>query len=299
MKKLSVQKATYENLRQELLRILEEGRNKAVAAVSEILVETYWQVGQRLSKERQGLERGEVTPFLKRLGADLGVSATVIHDAWRFYRAYPDGLPPDRGFRRLSWGTHTTLLAVGDERERAFYLEQAVEDGWSRSTLRKAIRADLYHRVTGDEEGGAGGDGPSSGDGSSSRDGRRRLMSPARELHNYVGVVERVVDGDTLEVRIDLGFDVWRVETIRLRGIDTPELGSQPGRQAKKFVAERLEEAPFVGLKTYKTDKYARYIADVFYHTEKTSPSKALELGVFLNQELLDYGFASILDLPV
>lgn len=293
MKKLSVQKATYENLRQELLRILEEGRNKAVAAVSEILVETYWQVGQRLSKERQGLERGEVTPFLKRLGADLGVSATVIHDAWRFYRAYPDGLPTDRGFRRLSWGKHATLLAVGDEQERAFYLERAVEDGWSRSTLQKAIRAGLYRRVTGGDEGGdEGGDGPWG-------DRRRQLMSPVRELHNYVGVVERVVDGDTLEVRIDLGFDVWRVETIRLRGIDTPELGSQPGRQAKKFVAERLEEAPFVGLKTYKTDKYARYIADVFYHTEKTSPSKALELGVFLNQELLDYGLASILDLPV
>jgi hypothetical protein len=293
MKELSVDSGAYENLCQELMEILEEGRKKAVATVSEILVETYWKVGQRLSKERQGLKRGEVTGFLRRLGADLGVSTTVLYNAWKFYRAYPDGLPQDRGFRRLSWGTHATLLAVRGERKRAFYLERAVEDGWARSTLRKAIRADLYQRVTGGDTGKDGSKGDGDGE------GRLLLMSPARELHNYVGVVERVIDGDTIEVRIDLGFDVWRVEKIRLRGIDAPELGSKPGRRAKKFVAERLEAAPFVGLKTYKTDKYARYIADVFYHTEKTSPAEAFALGVFLNQELLDEGLAWILDLPV
>jgi endonuclease YncB( thermonuclease family) len=284
MKELSVEKAAYEDLCDELMRILEEGRNKAVSAVSEILVETYWQVGERLSKERQALGRGEVTPFLKRLGADLGMSATVIHNAWKFYCAYPEGLPADPEFRRLSWGKHTTLLTVAGKQERAFYLDRAVEEGWSRSTLRKAIRADLYRTVTARDSDG---------------DATPQLKSPARALHNYVGVVERVIDGDTVEVRIDLGFDVWRVESIRLRGVDAPELGSGPGRRAKKFVADRLAGAPFVGLKTYKTDKYSRYIADLFYHTEKTSPAKAFALGVFLNQELLDEGLAQILDLPV
>jgi len=284
MKKLNIKNEDYENLRSDLTEILEEGRRKAVEAVSEILVDTYWQVGKRLSKEHQTLERGEATAFFNRLAEDLGVGSTVLNDAWRFYRAYPDGLPEDPRFRRLSWGVHTALLPVGDSEERGFYLERAVEEGWSRSTLRKAIRADLYRTVQARKK--SGSDTP-------------QLQSPERELHNYVGVVERVVDGDTIEVRIDLGFDVWRVETIRLRGVDTPELGSAEGRQAKKFVEQRLQDAPFVGLRTYKTDKYARYIGDVFYHTEKTSSAKTFERGVFLNQELIDEGVAVILDLPV
>jgi len=283
MKELKFKEDVYDELREELTRILEEGRRKAVAAVSEILVETYWQVGCRLSEEREALRRGQVTPFFERLGRDLGVSPTVIHNAWKFYRAYPDGIPDDESFRSLSWSIHTALLSIGDAGERSFYLARAVEEGWSRSTLRKAIRADLYRTCASRDESGSGA----------------QLESPARELHNYVGVVERVVDGDTIEVRIDLGFDVWRIESIRLRGVDTPELGTAPGRRAKKFVARKLEEAPFVGLRTYKTDKYARYIADVFYHTEKASSHETFERGVFLNQELLDEGLASVLDLPI
>jgi len=282
MKELSIRKEAYEDLCRELTKILEEGRKKAVAAVSVILIETYWEMGRRLSEERLSVDRGEVTQFFERLGADLGVGRTVIHNAWNFYRTYPDGLPDDPAFRRLSWGTHTALLPIVDEEKRTFYLERAIEEGWSRSTLRKAIRADLYraHKGAGDYETG-------------------RLSSPDRELHNYAGVVERVVDGDTIEVRIDLGFDVWRVETIRLRGVDAAELGTKQGRQAKKFVEQRLASAPFVGLKTYKTDKYARYIADVFYHDKKPSSPKAFEHGVFLNQELIDEGLAGILHLPV
>jgi len=283
MKTLSIKNDAYDRLRVDLARILEGGRAQAVAAVSKILVRTYWEVGKRLSKERQALCYGQVTAFLDRLGKDLGVGPTVLHDAWRFYSAYPDSLPDDPGFRSLSWRAHTTLLSIGDSDKRSFYLERAVEEGWSRSTLRKAIRADLYRTVQARKESGSAA----------------QLQSPARELHNYVGVVERVVDGDTIEVRIDLGFDVWRVETIRLRGVDTPELGSAEGRQAKKFVEQRLQDAPFVGLRTYKTDKYARYIGDVFYHTEKTSSAKTFERGVFLNQELIDEGVAVILDLPV
>ncbi|MFH2006501.1 MAG: thermonuclease family protein [bacterium] len=49
----------------------------------------------------------------------------------------------------------------------------------------------------------------------------------------------------------------------------------------------------------YKTDKYARYIADVFYYTEKATPAVTFERGVFLNQELLDKGLAVRLYMPV
>ena len=111
-------------------------------------------------------------------------------------------------------------------------------------------------------------------------------------LHTYLAILEKVIDGDTLEVRIDLGFDVWRVEHIRLRGLDAPELGSPEGQAAKRFVARELADIPFVVLHTYKTDKYARYVADVFYSAESKKKELIFEKGTFLNQQLLDKGHA-------
>ncbi|MFH2005342.1 MAG: DUF1016 N-terminal domain-containing protein [bacterium] len=269
-----------------MTKILTKGRSLAVAAVSKILVETYWEVGRRLSLELESQVDSGATAFFAQLGKDLGVGTTVIHDAWKFYRTYPEGLPTGRGFRTLSWGAHTALLPIADPKARTFYLERAVEEGWSRPKLRKAIRADLYGAVTATDTNKDPAAAP-------------RLERAPRDLHNYVGVLDRVIDGDTIKVRIDLGFDVWRVETIRLRGVDTPEGGTALAQRAKKFVADKLSRAPFIGLRTYKTDKYARYIADVYYHTEKTSPDVTFEKGVFLNQELLDKGLAARLYIPV
>ena len=292
----------YEALLGDLMDILELGRSQALTAVSSILVRTYWEVGRRLARERATLGRGEVTAFFAQLSRDLGVGKSVLHNAWKFYRTYPDGLPKAPEFQSLSWGAHTTLLPIADPTERAFYLERAVEEGWSRPRLQKAIRADLYGAVTGAGrvEGGGTGTGTGTGTGSgTSRAELPLLENAARDLHNYVGLVERVIDGDTFEVRIDLGFDVWRVETIRLRGIDAPERGTAPGKRTTKFVQNKLTGAPFVGLRTYKTDKYARYIADVFYYTEKATPAETFRNGVFLNQELLDKGMAVRLYMPV
>ena len=118
------------------------------------------------------------------------------------------------------------------------------------------------------------------------------LERPAPGLHTYTGIVEKVVDGDTLDVRIDLGFDVWRVERLRLRGIDAPEMNTPAGRAAREFVERALADCELVAFRTYKTDIYARYIADVFYDPAARERTAIVTQGRFLNQELLDAGQA-------
>ena len=44
-----------------------------------------------------------------------------------------------------------------------------------------------------------------------------------RELYYYNAVVDRVVDGDTLDMTIDLGYNIWIKERVRLYGLNTPE----------------------------------------------------------------------------
>jgi endonuclease YncB( thermonuclease family) len=113
-----------------------------------------------------------------------------------------------------------------------------------------------------------------------------------RELYTYKALVERVIDADTILLNIDLGFSSWARQKVRLRGIDAPELSTKEGQEARKFVEARLREVEFVVVKTFKSDKYDRYLSDVFCLKGEADPLKVLEQGTFLNQELLDLNLA-------
>jgi micrococcal nuclease len=96
-------------------------------------------------------------------------------------------------------------------------------------------------------------------------------------MDNYVrtATVVRVVDGDTIDLMVDLGFDVWKKERIRLGRVDAPEVRGverEAGLAAKAFVEERLPVGSFVTLTTTKLKgKYGRYIGEIeFEHGEVT-----------------------------
>ena len=119
------------------------------------------------------------------------------------------------------------------------------------------------------------------------QDGLCRIVESGRgegDLFTYRAGVEKVVDGDTLRVEIDLGFGISLREYLRLRGIDAPEIGTPEGRKAKAFVERALEKSRAVVLTSTRDDKYGRYLADVFYD-ERGSEA-------YLNQRLLDEGLA-------
>ncbi|HBR14407.1 MAG TPA: hypothetical protein DD723_02545 [Candidatus Omnitrophica bacterium] len=112
------------------------------------------------------------------------------------------------------------------------------------------------------------------------------------EIFTYKAQVLKVIDGDTLIVLIEAGFGFLIEQRVRLKGIDCAEVDTAEGQKAKRFVESRLNKLPFVIIKTHKdsTDKYDRYLADVFYapaQTPETSPPDAARQGEYLNQELL------------
>ena len=85
------------------------------------------------------------------------------------------------------------------------------------------------------------------------------------KLYTYKAKVLRVVDGDTLWVRIDLGFKIKIRQKLRLRGIDTPEMDTAEGRQAQDYVKAVLAKVPWVIVTTTRPDKFDRYLSDVYY----------------------------------
>lgn len=99
--------------------------------------------------------------------------------------------------------------------------------------------------------------------------------------YEYQAIVTRVVDGDTLEVTIDLGFRI-KIEKVRLRlkGIDTPEtwrprndLERTHGLKATEFVEGIFNRNPNCIITTFKhgPSSFARYEADVRYHDAQGS----------------------------
>jgi micrococcal nuclease len=107
----------------------------------------------------------------------------------------------------------------------------------------------------------------------------------------YVRKVENVVDGDTIDVLIDLGFDILFASRVRLAGIDTPESRTKDlaekalGLEAKEYLKKHLKDAKSVVIKTEKMDsseKYGRILGWVYVDGNTVS----------LNDMMINDGYA-------
>lgn len=101
-------------------------------------------------------------------------------------------------------------------------------------------------------------------------------MRRLEEFHNhsypvnnvYRGSCKYIVDGDTFDFLVDLGFYTYSYVAVRLLGLDTPELNTDAGKAAKARAYELILNKP-VRLITYKdAQTFGRFVADVFFHLD-------------------------------
>jgi micrococcal nuclease len=107
----------------------------------------------------------------------------------------------------------------------------------------------------------------------------------------YVRKVENVVDGDTIDVLIDLGFDILFQSRVRLAGIDTPESRTKDlkekalGLESKEYLKKHLKDAKSVVIKTEKMDsseKYGRILGWLYVNGDTES----------VNDKMINDGYA-------
>ena len=113
-------------------------------------------------------------------------------------------------------------------------------------------------------------------------------MGKQVKKHGYTCKLVRVVDGDTADAMIDLGFDVWVKSRIRFYGVDTWESRTRDleekkkGLEAKAYVKDLLEnsdEGKFA-LRSYGVGKYGRVLGELFVKgSEKSVNDLLLENG--------------------
>lgn len=104
------------------------------------------------------------------------------------------------------------------------------------------------------------------------------------DLFTYRAEILKVVDGDTLWVKVYLEPGRWVKQKLRLRDLDCPEMDTPEGQAAKTGVESLVARASSVTICTTKPDKYDRYLADVFLNGPDGE--------VYLNNELLANGHA-------
>ena len=113
-------------------------------------------------------------------------------------------------------------------------------------------------------------------------------------MYEYKAILKRVVDGDTMDLVIDMGFKITTVQRVRLKGINTPETWHRKkdseeykkGMEAKEYVIRRLAENnnEFIVRTNKHPGVYGRYIADIVLP----------DSDITLNEELLQKGYAVV-----
>ncbi len=261
--------ARYALLKRDVQRLT----TRAARFTDQAKVEAFWQLGERIAREKVGLQHGQHNAMLRDLSADTDTPVRNLRYALAFHHHYKrvPRLP-------LSWGHYRILLDRRDDASRAHYQALAVDQSLAVHQLAHHITADARLAR-----------------------GEPALMRPSDPGYLYKAKVDQVIDGDTIDLSIDLGFHVDRRGRFRLAGINAPELdnprrtGSTPGRAARDFVFNELATAKTITVKTEKhPDLHGRYVAHLFYAEDDVPIEQCFRDGKYLNAELVEAGHAEL-----
>jgi hypothetical protein len=317
---LQVSVVTYDELLVAIRQTKAESRLRVEQAVEQEKVREAWEIGKLIDthvlqhKERADYGKSVVI----RLAQDLEMSETELKYMMQFARTYPIRPPADElswtHYRELlslnedrerqevatqAVRSHWTRYQLREEVRRRQAQKKSAGETISISEL-AAQPGKLYtYRIV------KAVDGPYKGrlvvdSGFSTyiqpssqlpfeewdivrlMNGKLKKIPDEKEeaLYTYSAYVREVLDGDTFRTLVDLGFGVTTVQTLRLKGIDAREIESREGMEAKEFLEKKLRGASPILIRAVKSDKYDRYLADVFVN------------GEYVNQELVEEGLA-------
>ncbi|MEW5767640.1 MAG: thermonuclease family protein [bacterium] len=110
----------------------------------------------------------------------------------------------------------------------------------------------------------------------------------------YGAKLKRIIDGDTVDLMVDLGFRTLTYQRFRLKGINTPSIFGvskdsseyKQGQKAREYVMQRFKENDGECLvKSHRMEKYGRWIGEIWFRDSEKS----------LNQELFDHDLAEVM----
>ena len=103
-------------------------------------------------------------------------------------------------------------------------------------------------------------------------------------MFEYKAKLLRIVDGDTIDALVDLGFDTWKKVRIRMMGMNAPESRTRDLEEKKRGLAAKdrlgeilsLENENFFILKSHGVGKYGRCLGEIFVEESKISVNQTM-----------------------
>ena len=194
----------------------------------------------------------------------------------QFYQTYPNGTKEN-----LSWSNYRQLITVKDEQERLRLEKEASISGWTAKDLESNIK--LLNE-----------------DASKSTANKiKKIKRPNDPSYLYKAKIIDVVDGDTLILEIDLGFEVFKKQRVRLTQINAPEMKTVAGKKSYQYLRDLCARIELVAIKTNKVDIYGRFLGDIFYLEgplkQGVTQGDIFTSGIYLNQKIVQEGFAQMM----
>ncbi|MBU6141100.1 MAG: thermonuclease family protein [Proteobacteria bacterium] len=293
----------YEKLLTKIRQKISETKKNIVQSVDYQKVLMSWEIGKEIDLYLKGESKAEYGKQLfLQLTKDVGIKKTLLYQMRAFYKSYPE-IPTQKN--SLSWNHYRGLIAVKDDLVRQQLENLVIENSLSGNHLQREIIATKKQKKLVKKS-------PAEipqlkikrgkiGTYSTNKEGEidlgfniflstKRKVRDTKNEYTYSAELERIVDGDTLHVKLDLGFKIKHHEILRLAKIDAADSVTKEGRMATAFLKKTLNNAKILVVKTNKTDLYGRYVADVFFDPtgQEKDPQKIAKTGTYLNQLLLD-----------
>lgn len=144
--KSDIDKKGYNVLLNDIKSILEKAKYQVYKAVDNIRVQTYWQVGERITREelkyKDRADYGE--RIVEKLAVDLAMERRLLFEIIQFFKVYPI-VHTLRA--QLSWSHYGLLIRIQEKIVREFYEGQTIQNNWSTRELERQIKSGLYERM--------------------------------------------------------------------------------------------------------------------------------------------------------
>lgn len=145
----------------EIKSILALARQKVRAQVNTIMVEAYWSIGKRIvEQELLGKERADYGSYIvKRLSQELsnefgrGFSIANLKNFRQFYVVFKEDSIGYTLCSQLGWSHIRSIMRVGCEKAREFYLRETIDQNWSVRHLERNIKSNYFSRLISNKNG--------------------------------------------------------------------------------------------------------------------------------------------------
>ncbi|MBM3579399.1 MAG: DUF1016 family protein [Alphaproteobacteria bacterium] len=303
---MQITSQNYKKLLKKIEQAVSKTKKNIVKSLNRQKVEMSWKTGQEIDVHlKKNKDFSYKEKLFDQLTGDTSIDKTTLYKMYAFFKTYPQLLSKEKA---LSWRHYRNLIAVKDAETSASLESLVVEKNLGTDKLQHAISQEKKMKRKNSRK--------KISDKPLSRPTKGRLFTYSlnkagevdlgfnifvsnkkltttktrTDLHTYLATLERVVDGDTILVKIDFGCGIFHREKLRLAKIDAAEITTKAGKQTTNELNKILRNITSLIVKTNKTDIYGRYIADVFFDEsgQEKNPQEIFEKGIYLNQLLLE-----------